>query len=234
MVHCVYIFGGSCLLTEFCLVHNSVYAQVLCSPILGALLHGTPAAASAKTLRRGTRNGIAELSQTCHLYSAGRPSRWASAYILVHLYYVVHQNIMWNRQCNLVNLTAISWLILKAEFVFTCIFGINQARWARNSYPHMCSSFIDLTVKTALQSVNIWQSYRQKSHKTKLNPFYGSRCRLHRRKYLQWIFYIALSVGDIHYGWRWQLCPVLDSNLLHVPIICFVKQYMQMTSQENL
>jgi len=37
--------------------------QVLRSPILAALLHGTPAGAS-ETLRRGTRNGITELSQT--------------------------------------------------------------------------------------------------------------------------------------------------------------------------
>ena len=41
-----------------------------------------------------------------------------------------------------------------------------------NSYRRMCSSFLNLTVKTALKSVNIWQSYRQ----TKLAPFYGSRC----------------------------------------------------------
>ena len=33
------------------------------SPILAALLHGTPAAGISQTLRRGTRNGITELPQ---------------------------------------------------------------------------------------------------------------------------------------------------------------------------
>jgi len=45
-------------------VQNSLYVQVLRSPILAALLHGTPAAGVSQTLRRGTRNGITELSQT--------------------------------------------------------------------------------------------------------------------------------------------------------------------------
>ena len=54
---------GSCPLTEFCTVQNSHYVEVLCSLILAALLHGTPAAGVSQTLRRGTRNGITELSQ---------------------------------------------------------------------------------------------------------------------------------------------------------------------------
>ena len=37
--------------------------QVLSSPTLAALLHGTPAAGVSQTLRRGTRNGITELLQ---------------------------------------------------------------------------------------------------------------------------------------------------------------------------
>jgi len=41
LVHYVYIFGGSCPLTEFCQLQNSLWVQVLCSPILSALLHGT-------------------------------------------------------------------------------------------------------------------------------------------------------------------------------------------------
>ena len=44
LVHYMYIFGRSCPLTEFCPVQNSLYVQVLRSPILTALLHGTPAA----------------------------------------------------------------------------------------------------------------------------------------------------------------------------------------------
>jgi len=63
LVHYVYIFGGFCLLMAFCHVQNSLYVQVLLSPILAALLHGTPAAGVSQNLRRGTRNGITELSQ---------------------------------------------------------------------------------------------------------------------------------------------------------------------------
>jgi len=63
LVHYMYTFGGSYHLTEFCHVQNSLYVQVLRSPILSALLHGTPAAGVSQTLRRGTRNGITELSQ---------------------------------------------------------------------------------------------------------------------------------------------------------------------------
>jgi len=61
LVHC--IFGGSCPLTEFCQVHNSLCVQVLRSPIFAALLHATRAAGVSHSLRRGTRNGIAKLSQ---------------------------------------------------------------------------------------------------------------------------------------------------------------------------
>jgi len=43
----IYIFMASCPITEFCQVQNSLCVQVLRSP-LPALLHGTPAAGSAK------------------------------------------------------------------------------------------------------------------------------------------------------------------------------------------
>jgi len=60
----IYTFLGALApLTEFCPVQNSHYVQVLHSPILASLLHGTPAAAVSQTLRRGTRNGITKLSQ---------------------------------------------------------------------------------------------------------------------------------------------------------------------------
>ena len=87
LVHDIYIymFGFSCPLTEFCLVQNSHYVQVLRSPIMAALLHGTPGAGVSKTLRCDARNGIIELSHRAarHLYSAGRPSRWHRSHILV-------------------------------------------------------------------------------------------------------------------------------------------------------
>ena len=50
-------------MTEFCPAQNSLYVHVLRSPILAALLHGSPAAGISQTLRRGTRNGIMELPQ---------------------------------------------------------------------------------------------------------------------------------------------------------------------------
>jgi len=50
-------------MTEFCCpVQNSLYIQVLRSPILAALLHSSPAAGVSQTLRRCTRSGIRELS----------------------------------------------------------------------------------------------------------------------------------------------------------------------------
>ena len=60
----IHIFGGCCPLTEFCKVQDLLYVQILRSPILAVLLHGTPAAAVDQSLRHGTRNGITELSQT--------------------------------------------------------------------------------------------------------------------------------------------------------------------------
>ena len=63
LVHYIYIFAGFCPLTEFCQAQNSRYVQVLHSPILQALLHGTPAAGISQILRHGTMNGISELLQ---------------------------------------------------------------------------------------------------------------------------------------------------------------------------
>jgi len=140
---------GSCPLRDFCQLQNSRYVQLLRSPILAALLHGTPAVDVSQTLQRGTSNGITDcidnrkknllnsntsstcpdnmvncgplaaeisvpvlstpanfngfrvwaallhgtlvgrqtnfavLNRGCHLYSAGRPSPWALAPILV-------------------------------------------------------------------------------------------------------------------------------------------------------
>jgi len=82
----LYIFlGGSCLLREFCQVQNSLCVQVLHCLVLAALLHGTWAMGVSQTLQRGTRNGIRDFYRGRHLYSAGRPSQWTSAHILVFL-----------------------------------------------------------------------------------------------------------------------------------------------------
>jgi len=63
LVHHIYTFAGSCPLTEFCQVQNSLYVQVLHSPILASLLRSTPATGISQTLWHGSRNGIAELLQ---------------------------------------------------------------------------------------------------------------------------------------------------------------------------
>jgi len=50
----IYIFRGSCPVTELCQVQNSLCVQVLRSPILAALLHGTPVVGVSQTLWRWT------------------------------------------------------------------------------------------------------------------------------------------------------------------------------------
>jgi len=77
MVHDIYIFGDSCPVTEFCQVQNSFCVQVLRSPVLAALLHGTRVAGV------GHQPNFAAFSRRCQLYSAGRLSRWTLAHILV-------------------------------------------------------------------------------------------------------------------------------------------------------
>jgi len=57
-------FWGLLPLREICQVQNLLYVQVLCSPLLAALVHGTQVVGVSQTLRRCTRNGITELSQT--------------------------------------------------------------------------------------------------------------------------------------------------------------------------
>jgi len=52
LVHYMYISRGSCPLTEFCQLQNSLCVQILRSPILTALLHGTRAVGVSQTLRR--------------------------------------------------------------------------------------------------------------------------------------------------------------------------------------
>ena len=83
MVHYIYNFGDFCPLTEFYQVQTSLCVQVLRSPILAALLHGTPAAWSAKLCNMVQGMELRNFRRGRHLYSAERPSRWASAHILV-------------------------------------------------------------------------------------------------------------------------------------------------------
>ena len=74
LLHYIYIFG--------CKLHC---VQVLRSPILAALLHGTPATGVSQTLRYGKRMELRNFRRGRHLYSGGQPSRCASAHIVVFL-----------------------------------------------------------------------------------------------------------------------------------------------------
>jgi len=74
LVDYIYIFGSCCSVTEFCQVQNSLcvlqvlrsYCQRYCTAV-----------------EQWARAKLAALSTGHHLYSAGRPSRWALAHILV-------------------------------------------------------------------------------------------------------------------------------------------------------
>jgi len=82
-----------------CQVQNSLCIHVLRAPILAASLHSTSAAGIGQTV---------ELRRERHLYSAGRPSRWASAHILVCVNFMVHSTMycVW-----LVNREVKWWLV---------------------------------------------------------------------------------------------------------------------------
>jgi len=95
LVHYIYIFGGSCPLTDFCQLQNSLCVQVL--PLLYWQRYCTALEQRPSAKHCGVVKGI-ELRNVRtgrHLYSTGRPSRWALAHILVviiirpgRLYYV--------------------------------------------------------------------------------------------------------------------------------------------------
>jgi len=77
-------FGGSCPLTEFCLVQNSLYAQVLSSPILAELLHSTPAEGISQTLWNGSRNERVPPTFGCTAITLGISAQ--SSCFLLHLF----------------------------------------------------------------------------------------------------------------------------------------------------
>ena len=62
LLHCIYIFRAFAPWRSFARC-KILYVQVMRSPILAVLLHGTPAESVNQTLQRDTRNGITELSQ---------------------------------------------------------------------------------------------------------------------------------------------------------------------------
>jgi len=71
LVHYIYIFWGSCPLTEFCQVQYSLCVQAYIGSV------------TARYSRNVRQPNFAAFNRGRHLYSAGRPSCWASAHILV-------------------------------------------------------------------------------------------------------------------------------------------------------
>jgi len=80
LVYCIH-FRGSCPLPQFCSVQNSLRPSLAFSYI-GSVIARNSISGVSQTLRHGTSNGITELSHRAPVYSAGRPSRWASDHIL--------------------------------------------------------------------------------------------------------------------------------------------------------
>ena len=79
----LYIFGGSCPLTDFCQVQNSLYV-----PGFAFCYSRSVTARHSISVRQPN---FAALNRGRHLYSAGRPSRWALADISSwRLFCVVH------------------------------------------------------------------------------------------------------------------------------------------------
>jgi len=75
LVNYIYIFGGSCPLTEFCQVQNSLLCPNLAFSYIGSVI--------ARHSSCGHQPNFAAFSRGHSLYLTGRPSRWASAHILV-------------------------------------------------------------------------------------------------------------------------------------------------------
>ena len=75
LVHYICILGGSCPLTEFCKVQNSFCIQVFVFSYIGSV--------TARHSSSGHQPNFEALSRGRHLHLAGRPSRWASAHVLV-------------------------------------------------------------------------------------------------------------------------------------------------------
>ena len=73
-------FLGSCPVTEFCKVQNSLCVQALLSHI-GSI--------TAWHSSSGHQRNFETLSTGCHIYSAGQPSGWALAHVLYELRFYI-------------------------------------------------------------------------------------------------------------------------------------------------
>ena len=90
LVRYIYTFGISCPLTEFCHVQNSICVH-LCTiaQVSGAISSQLRVSRLGSVTARHSSSGrsqTAAFNRGRHLYSLGRPSRWALAHILVLSY----------------------------------------------------------------------------------------------------------------------------------------------------
>ena len=81
---CIHIFGGSCPITEFCQVQNSLCVQVLHSPIFQRYCMALHQRASAKLCGVVQGMELRNFHRWRHLFGWA-PSWWASAHVLVLL-----------------------------------------------------------------------------------------------------------------------------------------------------
>ena len=80
LVYYIYIFGGSCPLTDF-QVQNSLYIHLAFSYIGSVTAQHSSSGASAIVCGVVQGMELQNFRRWRHLYSAWRPSRWASAHI---------------------------------------------------------------------------------------------------------------------------------------------------------
>jgi len=81
LVHCIYILRGSCPLTEFYQVQNSLYVPNLVLLYWQRYCTALQQQTSAKLCGVVQEMELRNFHRGRHLYSAGRPSRWALAHI---------------------------------------------------------------------------------------------------------------------------------------------------------
>ena len=86
------LFGGFCLLMEFCQVQTSLCVQVLRSPILAALLHDSRPVGVSQTFTAWNKEwnygtfAPRHFQQTVPPRFRGLPSHWAQAHILIRTF----------------------------------------------------------------------------------------------------------------------------------------------------
>jgi len=109
----IYIFGGSCPVTEFCKVQNLLCVQVLLSYI-GSI--------TAWHSSSGRQPNFEALSTGRHLYLTGQPSRWALTHVVDELRFYIPLDKKQRRSSQ-----PMFWLVLRNQ----------KAKTGRNNYKNI-------------------------------------------------------------------------------------------------